>query len=588
MPTYNVGSPLLGSDDDAVKFNADGYYADAGTTNGNIATDDLVARMVVKTPANTSVLFGKREGGVGWEVSWTAGTHKFVFYLVDASGGTTVASAALADNTWYTASLWANRDGSAQWYVNGAASGAAVDISGRALTLDSASKFAIGANGNDANHTNGSISYFDVTHSAAWLTSHSNAVSAALFHDSVTGHTPQNALGDSVPSVKTRAFSAMLDKRESGARKYYYVGSEWLPMCSRVDSNGDSLQGYLSEAAAENLCTRSSDLNHADWTKTRSSIANDDETAPDKSATMDKLLEDGTAANTHWASIDFTAANTTAYTLSIFAKADERTQFSLTANFAGTGFNGAKFDLGVPSAATMNGTPTSTWIEDWGDGIYRCGWTFTTGGADAGATTLYAHLMSGGNQTYNGDGSSGLHLWGCQVEVGTGHGTSLVVTAGATATRLKCQERYVADDGNIGGVGSEKRGRLSFYFLFPDYDLPAAVSLATLSDGGAAADQIAVTVAAAGDAVTVTTAASGGDAGSVTVAADVVDNVRHRCVVSWIEDDLRLTVDGTTGTPDTAVDIPDDIDRLDIGMDRSAASQPGCLIGNIECYSCNR
>lgn len=64
-------------------------------------------------------------------------------------------------------------------------------------------------------------------------------------------------------------------------------------------SQAAALYGWRLEATKTNLVGYSEQFDNAAWTKARSSITANLATAPDGTATADKLVEDTTTSNTH-------------------------------------------------------------------------------------------------------------------------------------------------------------------------------------------------------------------------------------------------------------------------------------------------
>ena len=136
--------------------------------------------------------------------------------------------------------------------------------------------------------------------------------------------------------------------------------------------------------------------------------------APDGSTTADKIIENTQNAPRAWAQLVNTAAGS--YTVSVFAKASERRRIMLR---DGLGGGSATFDLVSGSVAGTQGTVTTSMVE-MGSGWYRCALTVT---ATATFRTFAIFLMpdtgvSYATSSYLGDGSSGLYLWGAQIELG--------------------------------------------------------------------------------------------------------------------------------------------------------------------------
>ena len=183
----------------------------------------------------------------------------------------------------------------------------------------------------------------------------------------------------------------------------------------------------LVEAEARtNLVLRSVDITNASWTKTRSSTPGTATTAPDGTATGYKLVEDATAANSHDVRQGSLVNGVLAtYTQSIFAKKDTREWIYLELQNAGATSNRARawFNLNTGVVGTGNTagsgiTYVSHSIVAYPNGWFRCVLTAT---AEAAVANLqfYTSLTTADNVNYyNGDGVSGLYLWGAQLEVG--------------------------------------------------------------------------------------------------------------------------------------------------------------------------
>ena len=201
------------------------------------------------------------------------------------------------------------------------------------------------------------------------------------------------------------------------------------------DQNGDLQEiGLLLENSSTNLLRYSEAIDNAAWAKSRASISADATNAPDGNATADKLIEDSTAANTHVVTQSISWTTGTTYTFSCYFKADTRTEVELL--FSGTAFGttkGRSFDLS--NGASFEGDSPSTiryGIEAAGNGWYRCYITDTT---TANATASAAIFLSkDGTRTYDGDGASGLFIWGVQVEAQQ-YATSYIPTTSAAVTR---------------------------------------------------------------------------------------------------------------------------------------------------------
>jgi len=165
---------------------------------------------------------------------------------------------------------------------------------------------------------------------------------------------------------------------------------------TRVNSSG------LIEVVPRNLLTYSEQFDNAAWTKNAATISANSIAAPNGFTTADKLVED-TTNDAHYLDIRPTVNNSINIS-SIYVKAAGRTKFQLR-----EGSNGdlATFDLSSPSGN----------IQSVGNDWYRV-WLSTT----PAATTYIFQLRlldNSGNLIYTGNGTSGLYVWGAQLEIGS-------------------------------------------------------------------------------------------------------------------------------------------------------------------------
>lgn len=119
------------------------------------------------------------------------------------------------------------------------------------------------------------------------------------------------------------------------------------------------------------------------------------------------------------------------YTVSVYAKAGSRSRFRIGLNST-YGSGNAFFDVSTGTAVSYNGVYTGQTITAVGNGWYRCTATFVPTLTGSGHTLYYTLVQSGTTDGYTGDGSSGLYMWGPQVESGTT--ATLVSLTGGTAT----------------------------------------------------------------------------------------------------------------------------------------------------------
>jgi hypothetical protein len=203
--------------------------------------------------------------------------------------------------------------------------------------------------------------------------------------------------------------------------------------------------GLLSEGSKENLLLRSEEFNQS-WAATRASISPNVVFAPSGAATADKLAEDATASNSHFvaqSSLAFVSGLT--YSFSVYAKSAERNELRLT--FLSTAFGTAvayNFNLSTVTAVQQtSGTNDTAEIVNVGSGWYRC--RVSAQATASVSATVSILLLSSGQAIYTGDGTSGIFLWGAQLEAGSTPSTYIPTTTTAV-TRT-------ADSAVIDGTG---------------------------------------------------------------------------------------------------------------------------------------
>lgn len=186
-------------------------------------------------------------------------------------------------------------------------------------------------------------------------------------------------------------------------------------------------KGLLVEESRANLAIYAEQFDNAAWTANNASILANCAIAPDGALTGDKLIGNATLnAHSVYRTQTLTAV---AYTVSVFAKAGERSWLAINVTTSSDNFTWFNLAAGVVGAI---GSGLTASIISVGNGWYRCSVTFT-----ATAATWYTTFASAtGNSvsSYINDGYSGLYIWGAQLEAGS-FATSYIPTTSAQVTR---------------------------------------------------------------------------------------------------------------------------------------------------------
>jgi hypothetical protein len=186
----------------------------------------------------------------------------------------------------------------------------------------------------------------------------------------------------------------------------------------------------LVEPSGTNFLLQSEAWNVSPWTATSGSqgatVSGNVTTSPDGTTNADKLIEAAVTGN-HFCLQTLTLTSGTTYTASCFVKASERTRGRLRMSGSGAYWD---LDFNLTSVTVSGGT--NPFIQNFGNGWYRIGATFTAN--QASNNFILFLLDASGTVSYTGDGTSGLFVFGAQIEVGS-VATSYIPTTTGSVTR---------------------------------------------------------------------------------------------------------------------------------------------------------
>ena len=240
--------------------------------------------------------------------------------------------------------------------------------------------------------------------------------------------------GQTATFVRASAGGAVLDRN---GRLRTPVHSQ--PRFEMVDLDGDGVRetpAVLLERAATNLFTFSEAFDDASWGKTAVTVTANAATAPDGSSNADKLAEDATS-NVHRLSRAYVPAVGDVLTLSVFAKAGERSWIKVSMDNYGGAFPASRaawFNLATGQIGTQLAGSNAT-IVALGNGLYRCSVSQSVAATAATSGINYIAIANAdGGDTYAGTAGNGVYIFGAQLEA-LAFPTSYIATAGATGSR---------------------------------------------------------------------------------------------------------------------------------------------------------
>ena len=226
-----------------------------------------------------------------------------------------------------------------------------------------------------------------------------------------------------IQSAQTENSLVATDYIETGATTAQAGILEDMP---RLDYSGGATCGHLIlEPQRSNLVTNSEYYSASSWQNVGATITNNNTTSPEGKQNATLLVgTSGSASRVQ----DFFGALSGAHTYSLFIKSTGvATRLNLQTNDVG----GATFSVPASGTPTVYAEGTNIgdpFIEDYGSGWYRVGFSFTpTGGGVNNYFQIYPD--SSGN-------ISSIYVYGAQCEAGS-YPTSYIPTYGSSVTRSK-------------------------------------------------------------------------------------------------------------------------------------------------------
>lgn len=324
------------------------------------------------------------------------------------------------------------------------------------------------------------------------------------------------------------------------------------------------IRGLLVESQSTNLLLQSQDLSAAAYTRLNlvTSGYTDLLAAPDGTVTMDAIIESTTPTVYHGVNQNITkAATANQYAYSLFVKDKGRQIVVAVQNVGATAGVVARFN---PAIGTVTGaintygtgfTAGAMTVESVGGGIYRL---TLTGTSDTAATlSCSLSLHNGTSNTYTGDGSSGVYVWGQQLEIGE-YSTSYIPTTTAQVTRA-------TDMANVASISpwyNQAAGTFVVEAMRNSLPAPAASSpgsygkLATMSDG---TNNNAISFGTVASQNNIYTAVTAAGAETMNYAAlPMTAGVATKVALAITATSARLAVAGSLAgaSDDTSVTMP--------------------------------
>jgi len=200
----------------------------------------------------------------------------------------------------------------------------------------------------------------------------------------------------------------------------------------RLDYTDSSCPALLLEPLRSNLITQSEYFETSEWTTPNVVFETNKAISPDGGLNATKFRANS-ANSTHWASTDVTLTSGQDYTFKLYLKSAEYDWVQIS--LFGTGWVGSSKKINFNASTGEFGTTDTGIVFDsnpMGNGWHE---VFITNEAASTSAVIRVYPMPSDNATsYQGDGSSGLYIFGAQLEKGS-YPTSYIPTYGNSVSR---------------------------------------------------------------------------------------------------------------------------------------------------------
>ncbi len=324
-------------------------------------------------------------------------------------------------------------------------------------------------------------------------------------------------------------------------------------------------KGLLIESQRTNLLLRSEEFDDAAWIKTAgTSITANATTAPDGTSTADQWVKgSGTTGAADLYCDMAVAALNTAHSFSFYAKANGIPAVRVIGGGSYSPNGNSRFNLELGTVAAGTGA-----IQAAGNGWYRCTIFITrTSTAD---NIVYITPCNADGTFPTGDGTSGIFIWGAQLEAGN-YATSYIPTAGSQVTRTADVASIVAP--NFAPWYNQSEGT---FVVEVDTAKPPSVNATILaidaSDGGISNRHYLGFSTGLAEGRTAV-----GGVTQVSLTQAYAANATEKLAYAYKANDFALARNGSLAGTDASGSLPT-IDRMFIG---NAAGSAAFLDGHI-------
>jgi hypothetical protein len=376
------------------------------------------------------------------------------------------------------------------------------------------------------------------------------------------------------------ANSNVLDPRITFTRSSSatYFGSDGLmkttpagiPRFTHDPATGESL-GLLIEEQRTNLLTYSEQFDNAAWVPFGGTVATNTVVSPNGTQDADTFTEASGSTDPRFP-INYSFTAGTNYSLSVYAKVkagSAQRYLTLVFNSGYAAISGANFDLAAGAVGTTsNATGTITPV---GNGWYRCTIIPYTNATGAGSLRIRVSSVNTSANidapaAYTGDGTSGIYLWGAQLEAGA-FPTSYIPTTTAQATRA-------ADNAVMTGVNFSswyRQDEGSFLVNFNKTTVDTGANNGLLSIDDASVNNNYWRIFVGGSIFSVSAVQSNNVSQAYLSIGAISNSTVNKLACSIKQNDFSKVLNANTPNVDTLGVLPIAVSQLSIGGSNGGA-----------------
>lgn len=387
----------------------------------------------------------------------------------------------------------------------------------------------------------------------------------AFAHDFRTATLPSGLTFARASSGTTRNAAQQVASVATDNPRYWY------------DTDGNC-QGLLVERGSTNYQYYSEDM--STWTISAGSQSLNATTAPDGTTTGDLYTEGVTNAAHIVTGGNWTITGGDYVSSSVFVKDNGRYKgaFVVTINSFVNRIQNV-FDTQELTASAVDfgsGSTTFASIEPWDDGWFRIG---VGGKVDASTTSVKAVLYVNILGPYQGDGASGMYVWGLQNEIQP-FPTSYIKTSGSYTARAVEEPYFLSQDWMQDTAGTIV---LDVRQVGIDGGVPSSFpGIAHFYKNGSLTDGHRIFYAAGGNVKSQMY-----DGGAQQTNLDTTTpsyTALQRIVYTFDSTRARLYVDGTLSAEDTSLTLPDALNKITLGHTGPSDNNGALVIAQMQFY----